>query len=142
MLAEIEGEEADCFAQIPVYLLHLLESDNRKTKVQFQANEQTGAFQAVAVAPGATISAHRRIRQFYSTSLKTPLRSEAVCRPSNPLTNLIILTDLKMGSWGISRTGHREPSTPHLLPFHLSRHSHHSFCYSITALRLTKHPRP
>ena len=66
LLVEIEGEEADCFTQIPVYLLRLLESDNKKTKVQFQANKQTGAFQVITVAPGATISTYQCIHQFYA----------------------------------------------------------------------------
>ena len=47
-------------------MLRLLESDNKKTKVQFQANKQTSAFQAIVIAPGATISTYQYIYQFYT----------------------------------------------------------------------------
>jgi hypothetical protein len=63
LLVEIEGHEADCFAQFPAYLQHMADTDNRSLG-KLEYDEETRHFQAAAFALSATIHAHRFLRNF------------------------------------------------------------------------------
>jgi hypothetical protein len=56
LLVEIEGHEADCFAQFPAYLQHMADTDDGAHGCILY-NDDTGQFEAVAFAPSATINA-------------------------------------------------------------------------------------
>jgi hypothetical protein len=63
LLDEIEGQEADCFAQFPAYMKRLEASDpdNQSALV---IDSTDGSFQAAAFAPAAMKKAFRWIRKF------------------------------------------------------------------------------
>ena len=75
-------------AQIPAYLLRFLESVKKETKVQFQAS---GAFQAAVGVLGATISAHRRICQFYACYTKSQFPMILIISISINANNEVVL---------------------------------------------------
>ena len=83
LLKEIEGLEADCFAQFPAYLQRLVDA-NEGNVSQIQWDEETGAFEAVCVAPAATVSASYRLRRFFAidachTKSQFPMMLMIVC---------------------------------------------------------------
>jgi len=63
LLVEIEGYEADCFAQFPAYLQHIADTDNGSLS-RLSYNEETNWFEAAAFAPSATINACWNIYKF------------------------------------------------------------------------------
>ena len=64
-MEEIEGLETDCFVQFPAYLQRLVDADEGNVS-QIQWDEETGAFEAVCIAPAATVSASYRLRRFFT----------------------------------------------------------------------------
>jgi hypothetical protein len=71
LLKEIEGQEADCFAQFPAYMTRLVKA-NKENRSQIMWDKETGAFEAAAFAPQATIKAHAIFGNFGLLMPATP----------------------------------------------------------------------
>jgi hypothetical protein len=63
LLVEIEGHEADCFAQFLAYLQHIADTNNGSLS-RLLYNEETSWFEATAFAPSTTINACWNIHKF------------------------------------------------------------------------------
>ena len=63
LLVEIEGHEADCFAQFLAYLQHIADTNDRSLS-RLSYNKETSWFKAAAFAPSTTINACWNIRKF------------------------------------------------------------------------------
>jgi hypothetical protein len=68
IINDVDGSEIDCFALFPEYRQRILQADPGN-KVKLEVDEDSGAFQAFAVAPAAMQHAHWHIKDLVVMSV-------------------------------------------------------------------------